>query len=65
MSWPMRHLDEAPHTAAVVQASEVATPASGTCPACGYFNHPDASVREADDDLVYCNNCGETWRDPV
>lgn len=26
-----------------------------TCPQCGYFNHPAATVR--DDDRYSCNNC--------
>lgn len=47
-------------TATEVQRHERATRASGTCPHCGFWNDPAASVRE-DEALVYCNNCGETW----
>lgn len=39
-----------------------AMPSTGTCPSCGFWNHPESSVRDADDHLVYCNNCGETWQ---
>ena len=45
-------------TADLVQQAEHAR---GTCPECGFYNHPEANVRDADDGLVFCNNCGSTW----
>lgn len=39
---------------------ETVAAARGTCPSCGYWNHPKATAYEHGD-LVYCNNCGHTW----
>lgn len=35
--------------------------AGGTCPFCGYFNHPETNMRDAGDMLVFCSNCGEVF----
>ena len=41
----------------------VQPPAFNICPVCGFANHPDANIREADDGLVPCNNCGLLFRE--
>jgi hypothetical protein len=38
---------------------DVATINHAKCPACGFFNHPAATVR--DDDRVSCCNCFELF----
>lgn len=32
----------------------------GTCPGCGYWNHPDAQVSD-DPTSCFCNNCGHVF----
>ena len=47
----------------VTRSTGEAEQAHGTCPLCGYWNHPDATVREAGDGLTYCNCCGHVWQE--
>lgn len=47
--------DEAPSTVGVLHT------AGGTCPNCGYWNHPDANMRDAGDQVVFCSNCQFVW----
>jgi hypothetical protein len=60
--WSMiRELEAVEGTAArVLREEQEAQHAAGTCPRCGYWNHPEATAYDRAD-LVYCNACGETW----
>lgn len=35
---------------------------AGTCPFCGYFNHPESDAQVGQDTgTLYCMSCGQTW----
>lgn len=55
----IRELEATEGTADKVQRIDQA---HGTCPHCGYWNHPAATAYDGNMGLVFCNNCQETWQ---
>lgn len=46
----------------VVPEAAVSSRADGLCPACGFFNQPDADAQVGQDaGTVYCVSCGHVW----